>query len=284
MSIAKILVPVAGAECDVAAIATAIAAARPFSAHIELFAIHEDPALAVPLVGVPLAPDTIDAIIEGQTRHGNDAATRARATMREICGREAVRIVPVAARGDAPTCSFRQCWGNVATSIGNEAALSDLVVLGPICWDNDQAFNEAFLDVLRDVRRPILVARGAAREPRRIAIGWDGSEAAAHAVASAMPFLERAEAVTILTIACRGAVCASIAPLGDYLTRHGVAFGHRETDAGDASAGEALLAAATGADMLVAGAYGHDHLGEALFGGATETLAGGAGMPVLLAH
>ncbi len=122
------------------------------------------------------------------------------------------------------------------------------------------------------------------REPRRIAIGWDGSDAAAHAVTAAMPFLERAEAVTVLTIACRGAVCPSIAPLADYLTRHGVVFVHREADAGDAPPGDALLDAAKGADLLVAGAYGHDHLGETFFGGATETLAGRAGMPVLLAH
>ncbi len=284
MSIAKILVPVSGAACDSTAIATAIAAARPFGSHIQLFAIHEDPALAVPLVGVPLAPDAIASIIEGQTRHGNDAATRARATMREVCGRESVRIVPAATRDAAPTCSFRQGWGNVAVGIGNAAALSDLVVLGPICWDNDQAFNEAFLDVLRDVRRPILVARGAPREPRHIVLGWDGSMAAANAVTSARPFLERAEAVTVVTVACRGAVCASVAPLGDYLARHGVAFDHREIDAGEASAGEALLAAAQDADLLVAGAYGHDHLGETIFGGATETLAAGAGLPVLLAH
>jgi len=284
MSIAKILVPVNGAACDAVAIATAIAAARPFASHVELFAIHEDPALAVPLVGVPLSPDTIRSIIEGQTQHGNDAAARARATMREICGREGVRIVPAASRGAAPTCSFRQCWGSVGVGIGNAAALSDLVVLGPLCWDNEQSFNEAFLDVLRDVRRPILVARAAAREPKHIAIGWDGSAAAAHAVSAAMPFLERAGSVTVLTIACRGEVCPTIAPLGDYLTRHGIAFTHREADAGDGAPGDALLAEAAGADLLVAGAYGHDHLGETLFGGATETLAGRAAVPVLLAH
>ena len=284
MSIAKILVPVCGADSDASALATAIAAARPFASHIALFAIHEDPALAVPLVGVPLAPETIASIIEGQTLHGNDAAARARATMRAVCGREGVRVTPTPAHDDALTCSFRQYWGNVAVGIGNAAALSDLVVLGPICWDNPQAFNEAFLDVLRDVRRPILVARGAAREPKRIVIGWDGSAAAAHAVSAAMPFLERAEAVTILTVSCRGDVCPSTAPLGEYLARHGIVFTHREVDAGDTPAGEALLAAAKDADLLVVGAYGHDHLRETLFGGATETLAGDTGVPVLLAH
>jgi len=284
MPIAKILVPVAGAEGDAAAIATAIAAARVFASHIVLFAIHEDPALAVPLVGVPLPPDAIASIIDGQTRHGNDAAARARDAMRQVCGREDIRIVPTAARGAAPSISFRQCWGNVAVGIGNAAALSDLVVLGPLCWES--AFNEAFLEVLRDVRRPVLVAREAAREPRRIAIGWDGSAAAAHAVSAAMPFLERAEAVTILTIACRGEVCEPVTDLAVYLKRHGVAFTHREIGTGDAQAGDALFQAAqeAKADLLVAGAYGHDNLREALFGGATQTLAGRAGMPVLLAH
>ena len=284
MTIARILVPVAGAECDLTAIAVAIAAARPFASHIVLLSIHEDPALAVPLVGVPLPSDAIESIIEGQTRHGNAAALRARATMRDICGREDIRIVPAAARGETPSCSFRQCWGNVAVGIGNEAALSDLVVLGPVCWDS--TFNEAFLEVLRDVRRPILVAREAARSPRHIAIGWDGSAAAAHAVAAAMPYLERADAVSVLTVARSSEACAPVAELGDYLIRHGVIFAHREFQTAGSSSGDALLDAAhtVGADLLVAGAFGHDNLREALFGGATQTLAGRAGMPVLLAH
>lgn len=286
MTIAKILVPVCGEDSDAAALRTAVAAARPFASHVALFAIQQDPALAVPLVGVPLTPDAIAAIIDGQTRHADAAATRARATMRAVCADAGIAIVRKPERAGAPTCSFRQDWGDVASGIAAEAALSDLVVLGPICWSAREAFNAAFLDVLREVRRPLLVAHAEPRPPSRIAIGWDGSAAAAHAVSGAMPFLERARRVTILTVASRGYPAAPTAELEAYLIRHGVAAEHRTIDGGSAAAGGVLLAEAARleADMLVAGAYGHDHLREALFGGTTETLAGGRVMPVLLAH
>lgn len=287
MSIDTILVPVSGEASDAAAIKTAIAAAGPFASHIALIAIHEDPALAVPLLGEPLAAETIGAIIEGQTEHGNAAAARARATLRDVCAPAGIAILETPARGAKVSCSFAQVWDNVAVGIGNAAALSDLVVLGPIRWDAQEAFNAAFLDVLREVRKPLLVAHPQPRPPRHVAIGWNGSAPAARAVAAAMPFLERAARTSVITVDCAGDGCADTQDLEDYLTRHGVGFGrHRAEAATAAAAGEALAdaAAGLGADLLVAGAYGHDHLREALFGGATEALSARCAMPVLLAH
>ncbi len=287
MPIAKILVPVCGHASDAAAIATAFAAAKPFGAHVALLSVHEDPALAVPLVGVPLAAETIEAIMDGQTRAANAAADRSRGTMIALC--ESLDVANVAAPrfGEGASCSFVQDWGDVAVTIGNRAALSDLVVLGPIGWDNHPAFNTAFLDVLRDVRRPLLVAHGKPEGAfRRIAIGWDGGASAANAVQAAMDLLCAGERATIIAIAPRGQAAAPTRGLEDYLTRQGVAFDVVRRDCARGGAAEALIgeARAQGADLLVAGAYGHDHLSEALLGGATETLAAAASMPVLLAH
>ena len=280
MSIAKILVPVCGEDCDAAAIEAAIAAARPFGSHIELFAIHEDPALAVPMVGVPMAGDTIGAIIEGQTEHGNAAAARARAAMKEICARENVRIVSTPERGGAPTCALRQGWGPVADAIGEAAALSDLVVLGPMGWNRPGAFNQAFLGVLRDVRKPLLVAHAAARTPRRIVLGWDGGLAAARALGAALPFLEKAGQATLVTVGRPAGIAAEAA--ADYLALHGVTA--RIDAAAPGPAGPALLAAARDADLLVMGGYGHSHLLESVVGGVTAHVLAHATLPVLLAH
>ncbi len=287
MAIAKILVPVCGHASDAAAIATAFAAAKPFGAHVAVLSVHEDPALAVPLVGVPLPAQTIEAIMDGQTQAATDAARRSRAAMIALCESMDVAAVAAPTFGEGANCAFVQDWGDVAVTIGNRAALSDLVVLGPMGWGNDQAFNTAFLDVLRDVRRPVLVAHGRPKGGfARIAIAWDDGAAAANAVYAAMDFLRAARSVSVIAVAPQGEEAAPTGALETYLMRHGVACTvHRRACARGREAENLLDAArAQEADLLVAGAYGHDHLREALIGGATETLAAMAAMPVLLAH
>ena len=54
----------------------------------------------------------------------------------------------------------------------------------------------------------------------------------------------------------------------------------------DEDPANALLSylADVGADMLVAGGYGHSRLREALFGGVTRTLLSSQTLPLLLSH
>ena len=58
------------------------------------------------------------------------------------------------------------------------------------------------------------------------------------------------------------------------------------TVAKDIAAGEALLsyAADIGADLIVAGAYGHSRMRELAFGGVTKTLLNEMTVPVLFSH
>jgi len=44
------------------------------------------------------------------------------------------------------------------------------------------------------------------------------------------------------------------------------------------------VAADSGADMLVMGAYGHSRFREAVLGGVTRTVLEGMAIPVLMAH
>jgi len=54
MSIAKIIVPLTGANRDAAALAAAFAAAKPFNAHVVALIVHPDPRFSVPFMGGPL--------------------------------------------------------------------------------------------------------------------------------------------------------------------------------------------------------------------------------------
>lgn len=287
MSIAEILVPATGTTRDEVAIAVAMQLAKSFNAHVVVQFVHPDPAGAVPLLGVPLSTEAMQAIIDGQTQFAQAAAARASETLSSLARRSGLEIARPQALPVVATCSFRKLWGDTARLIADAARLSDLVVFGPVRWRDSPEINEAFLDVLRTVRRPVLVAnqiRGSYLG--KIAIGWDGSAFAAHAICGAMPFLRRAELVTILEVRPKDATETSDSDLVEYLSRNQVKFERRTIAATHMTPAETLLseAGAAGAEMLVAGGYGHDHLWETFFGGVTDTLLAKAKIPVLFAR
>ena len=94
------------------------------------------------------------------------------------------------------------------------------------------------------------------------------------AVQSALPFLESAEHVTLVEVAedlIEAQAQARFADVEVYLGRHGVKVGVKAVLNPHGAIAHQLttVAADDGADLIVAGAYGHTRLGEWIFGGAT---------------
>ena len=104
---------------------------------------------------------------------------------------------------------------------------------------------------------------------KRILAAWKGSREAARAVHDAMPFLQRAELVSVLGINPRQADHIAGFDIPNRIALHcGNAVAARIVS-GDLSAGVLLLfeAADLGADMIVMGAYGQLHLREFILAG-----------------
>jgi nucleotide-binding universal stress UspA family protein len=142
-----------------------------------------------------------------------------------------------------------------------------------------------------DSGRPVLLLppNGGARHLfDAIAIGWDGSRAAARALADALPICARAGTVELVAITGEKELEAGVA-LSDarrHLSAHGIGARAVEIPAEGLDAGSALLrqCARAGADLLVMGAYGHSRLREFVLGGATRSVLRDAALPVLLSH
>lgn len=125
---------------------------------------------------------------------------------------------------------------------------------------------------------------------RRILVGWNAGREATRAVADALPFLARAEAVELLVVdherhpGDHGEEPG--ADIARHLARHGVRVDVRKMSSCGQDVGRFLLcrAAAFGADLVVMGAYGHSRLTELVFGGATRTALHEAGLPVLMSR
>jgi nucleotide-binding universal stress UspA family protein len=140
--------------------------------------------------------------------------------------------------------------------------------------------------------RPTLVLPETPRkklfELRTAVVAWDFSRAAARAVADAVPLLEKAIAVRIVTVENEKLLGSkhSAEALAAILARHGIEVVVDRIDAAGRLIGEVLEAAAAScaADVLVMGAYGHSRFREFVLGGATRSLLSKPPLPILFSH
>ena len=122
-----------------------------------------------------------------------------------------------------------------------------------------------------------------------VVVGWNASMEASRAIAGALPLLKTAKSVLVALINAdemterHGEQPG--ADLATYLARHGVNV-EVVRERSDAGAAPALIGLArdAGADLLVAGAYGHSRYREWIAGGVTRALLDNITMPLMMAH
>jgi nucleotide-binding universal stress UspA family protein len=166
------------------------------------------------------------------------------------------------------------------------ARLRDLTILPE---SNDQWFAEA---VIFGSGKPTLVLpqrpRSRPFELGTVAVAWDFSRAAARAVSDAIPLLEKAKKVRVVTVLNEKHLDNkhSAEELSKHLSRHGIDVVLERVDAKGRRIGEVLEAyvASHAPDMLVMGAYGHSRLRELVLGGATKSLLSKPPLPILFSH
>lgn len=119
-----------------------------------------------------------------------------------------------------------------------------------------------------------------------IAVAWNGSIQAIRALHGALPLLQRAKRVVILS----GKPKAALPPLPEFVLepwcqRHGLAVEFEVLDdAADQGAPIHEAARAAYADLLVMGAYGRSRFAERVLGGVTRYMLQQADLPLLLRH
>jgi nucleotide-binding universal stress UspA family protein len=288
MSFVKILVPLAGAERDRFALATAFAAAKPFNAHVAVLFVHADPHETVPYGEFPLSPDIVQDLITTAADLAKAASQAARGTLATLAAEAGIRIVSAPQRADTVTASYQEMTGHLLRTLDRMAGLCDLVVFPPIRETDDPAIQEGFVRVLTKLERPVLLSAESAPEHigKKVAVGWDGSIACTHALMSALPYLEKAEAIEILSIRDVPLQGHGAQDVAAYLALHGLACSQRIVAPGERQVAEVLLEAATssGCDLLVAGGYGHSRLLETIFGGVTAHIVSHPKLPVFMMH
>jgi len=175
------------------------------------------------------------------------------------------------------------------------ARYADIAIVGQIDPEAPNAVNAARLpeEVLFASGRPALIVPYAGHfsgDCKRILVGWTATREAARALNDALPLLERAKKVVVLTInPQRGEDVEPGIPAADiahHLAQHGVTAEAATIVVDEIGTADALLNYASdfGADLIVMGAYGHSRTREFVLGGMTRQILRQMTVPVLMSH
>jgi nucleotide-binding universal stress UspA family protein len=212
--------------------------------------------------------------------------------MHEIA--QAARATFDSASSTSPGCSleWRTCQGDVAAVVMTHARYADLVIINQTDPGAEGASYVADTLML-SVGRPVLLVPYTGNLDsigNRILVCWNASHEAARAITDALPLLQTATKVTVLSIDARASETGHGeqpgADMALFLARHGVKADVMQTVSGGLDEGNVILsrAADEGTDLIVMGAYGHPRLRETILGGATRTILQSMTVPVLMSH
>jgi nucleotide-binding universal stress UspA family protein len=227
-----------------------------------------------------------DAVDRTNRRIGesiDEAVGQLRATLDEIKSKYSLEV------------EWRSVNGVGSIVVPQHARFADLCILSQDEPATDTATGYTFSEQLLFVTgRPVVFVP--ADGPfdtlgRHIVVAWNSSRASARAVNDALPLIERADRVTVLAVNPADFVdrYGALPPerMVEHLRRHGATVqGIWLKDIPARSIGDVLQTEAhkLGADLLVAGAFGHPKLWEKLMGGVTRDLLANMTLPILMSY
>ncbi|QEL27192.1 universal stress protein (plasmid) [Bosea sp. F3-2] len=190
--------------------------------------------------------------------------------------------------GHLPDIEWRSNIQRPTEFIANQARAADLII---VARSSSGASHRMITidagDAVMELGRPVLIVpqNGRSILARRVIVAWKDTREARRAVLDALPFLQRAESVTVLSVGDDARdqsgedVCA-------HLARHGITSRPMIRTSLSGSYADTIVDAALedGSDLIVSGAYGHNRLREWIFGGVTGDLLADSPIPCLMSH
>jgi nucleotide-binding universal stress UspA family protein len=198
-----------------------------------------------------------------------------------------------AAKGRAQAVEWRSALASPTSYVARQARAADLVITGTNRdgWALDPARRLDPSALVMEAGRPVFLVPPEVEWLKlgTVLVAWKDTREARRAVWDALPLLQRAQEVTVAEVVegDEGPDGARnrVDDVAGWLARHGVIADAIVPETAE-NAGEQLdlIASDLGADVVVAGAYGHTRLGEWLLGGVTRDLVSRSRRCSVLAH
>ncbi|NQE61170.1 universal stress protein [Caulobacter sp. RHG1] len=270
MTWARIMVPLAGTPNDQSVLTAAAVLAGAFQAELACVHAPADMADLMPWMGEGFMGGVQVTALESLKEAAHEGA-RAVGKLAAETGYNRTRVVTL----ESPV------WAGLAM----EGRLSDVIVFDDASARGKGPLAEAFQQLVADEQRPTLVARSGFRTDGVALVAWDGGKEASRALRTALPLLQKAGSVIVAGAPGASSRAFELERLVEFLAARGVKATTRVLDGSGDAAGLLLGAARdTGANLLVAGAFGHPRLQEFIFGGTTRSLLNSDGPSLFLSH
>ncbi|OKO85912.1 universal stress protein [Bradyrhizobium sp. AS23.2] len=278
MPIKDVFLPLVGQPRGpaLAAIEKCVAVAAGLGARITAFALEDD-VFVRPTV-VPADPETAEAV---GAREAGDMQQLLNAFV-NAASRTGVR---------AQSRSGKVPADQIASTLAEHARFSDLTLV-PV-KSHDSRTEHIIETFLFESGRPLLLCPEQTVDELRpefdnVMIAWDHSARAARAVGDALPVLQAAASVRVVTVADENtdAIVQSGTALIHHLREHGVYASFETAKVSGSSIGKVLgsWANSHAIDAIVMGAYRHSRLNETVWGGVTKTVIGEPPCWVMISH
>jgi nucleotide-binding universal stress UspA family protein len=185
----------------------------------------------------------------------------------------------------------RLAVADIPAHFASAARLKDMSIV-PVKSHDDQS-EKIVEGLIFGSGRPVLIcpeefAAELAVAFDNVVIAWDHTAPAARAVADALPMLQAAANVRIVTATDdeSPAQLESGAALAGHLAEHGITATFEAANIGGSSVGKVFEAyvKANAIDLLVMGAYRHSRLNEMVWGGVTKTVIARPPCWVMMSH
>jgi len=284
--IKTILVPATGSDGDISVFASALAVARRFDAHLEFLHVRPDAAAtAVSMAADGGGATMVGSLIARLEEDADQREKKAHQLFQGFCQREALALCESPPAPSGPSAWWFREIGAEPYWVTEYGRAADLLVIGrPGMGGSLDTIEGALIDS----GRPLLIAAASplTTVPETVVIAWKATREAARAVTAALPVLQIAKQIVIMTVAeDHGALENEAERLTAALRWRGVPVTVRHLQPDGHHAADKLLAAAREhAALLVMGGYGHSRLREWIFGGFTQHVLRGCEVPVLMAH
>ena len=270
MTWARIMAPLSGSEGDKAVLEAGATVAGAFGAQLSAVYTPADVADVMPWMGEGFMGGVQATALESLKQAAAVGETKARASVEAL-----------AFENKAFLALQTPVWANLSA----ESRLADVVVFNDEPGRGRGPLAEAFQEVLADEQRPVIIARPGLKIGGVVAVAWDGGKEASRAARQAVPLLQKASKVVILTAPRATTRALDPARLQAYYAARGVtAEFEMLPDSGEAAPMLLYAAQKAGADILVAGAFGHPRLQEFIFGGTTRSLLAAESPSLFLSH